>query len=909
MKRRFLAPEVIQTSQMDCGAAALTSLFTGLGIPISYGRLREACQTDVDGTSIDVLEDIAKSLGLDAGQTLWPLDYMMVPEVDAFPALLVTKDPVGAPHFVVAWRRIGQRIQLMDPARGRRWINFSTLRELAFTHRMPVRADAWRDWMESEEPALAFARRFARIGARSEGHHLVRTARSDPTWRSFAALDAALRMTQSLVSERAIARGAPAAALCASLFEQARNDVRSSDPESLDHAVVPSTYWSATPARPSPDGAPQVVLAGAVMVRVHGVRAERAPRPELSPELEAAIREPPVEPVRQLAAMLRQDGALAPAVLALSLLAASTGGALEALVLRSTLEVGRHLGVLAQRLSGMGVLLALLVLLLVLDLTFAGGVLRMGRRFEARLRVAFLTKIPRLHDRYFQSRPASDMAHRCHAIHPVRELPMLAGRLVRCVMDLLVTTAGLLWIDPESALPIALGAALSLVGPWLAQRALSERDLRVRSFDGALSRHYLDALLGLLPLRAHGAERALRRQHATTTLEWARAGFDRLRASVLVDALAQIVGSALAVYLVFDYLARTPEPAAMLLLLYWASSVPALGQEIASTARIYPSMRNRLLRLAEPLGALEEAESTNERGDAPEAGTPSPSPLRSRSRSRRAGAELRLCNVSVRASGHVILEGVDLAIPAGAHVAVVGPSGAGKSSLVGLLLGFYRPSSGEVLVDGVPLRGEHLGRVRAETAWVDPSVQLWNRSLLANLEYGSSPDHGAMMSTLEDADLLRLVERLPDGLQTELGEGGALVAGGEGQRVRIGRAMLRKSPRLVILDEAFRGLDRERRRALLARARARWKDATLLCVMHDVSETRTFDRVLVVERGQVHEDGAPEELLARPSSRYRAMLEAEAEVREQLWSGNGWRRWNVRRGRLETRSDDVRGEA
>src|SRR5581483_7356064 len=98
----------------------------------------------------------------------------------------------------------------------------------------------------------------------------------------------------------------------------------------------------------------------------------------------------------------------------------------------------------------------------------------------------------------------------------------------------------------------------------------------------------------------------------------------------------------------------------------------------------------------------------------------------------------------------------------------------------------------------------------------------------------------------EEADLDEVLARLPTGLQTRLGEGGALLSGGEGQRVRFGRAVVRGDARLVILDEAFRGLERPRRRALLERARARWRGATLLCITHDVEDTLTFDRVLVV---------------------------------------------------------------
>src|SRR5439155_4044962 len=114
-----------------------------------------------------------------------------------------------------------------------------------------------------------------------------------------------------------------------------------------------------------------------------------------------------------------------------------------------------------------------------------------------------------------------------------------------------------------------------------------------------------------------------------------------------------------------------------------------------------------------------------------------------------------------------------------------------------------------------------------------------------------------------DAELEPVIARLPEGLATRLGEGGGLVSGGEGQRVRVGRGYARRRARLVLLDEPFRGLDRESRRRQLAAARACWRDATLLCVTHDLAETQTFARVLVIDGGRIVEDGAPVQLAAR----------------------------------------------
>jgi ABC-type multidrug transport system fused ATPase/permease subunit len=215
------------------------------------------------------------------------------------------------------------------------------------------------------------------------------------------------------------------------------------------------------------------------------------------------------------------------------------------------------------------------------------------------------------------------------------------------------------------------------------------------------------------------------------------------------------------------------------------------------------------------------------------------------------------------------------------------------------LLGWHRPSHGDVLVEGHPLTGERQARLRNETAWVDPAVQLWNRSLLDNLRYGTSGvDPERIGEAVADAALQSVLERLPDGLQTRLGESGALVSGGEGQRVRLGRAFLRPGVRLAVLDEPFRGLDREHRRRLLQRARTLWSDATLLCITHDVGETLGFSRVLVLKDGRIVVDGEPAALARDPATHYAGLLALEDEVRDKLWTGPGWRRVWMRDGKL-----------
>jgi ATP-binding cassette subfamily B protein len=503
---------------------------------------------------------------------------------------------------------------------------------------------------------------------------------------------------------------------------------------------------------------------------------------------------------------------------------------------------------------------------------------------------------------------------------------------LRLCFELALTTAGLIWLDPTGAWAAVIVAVIALALPLTLQSRLTERDLRIRSHNGALSRFYLDAMLGLAPIRAHGAERAVRSEHESLLVEWMRASYDYLRAVVAAETVQSLIGFGLAAWLLFDHLSRAGASGGVLLMVYWALNLPALGQEIAMLAQQYPSQRNMTLRLLEPLGAPEEGAGEWESGEAgekafdrPTAISPTPPLPHSPTLPLLQGVELSFENVSVRAGGHLILDNFDLRIEAGSHVAVVGPSGAGKSSFVGLLLGWHRAADGRVTIDGEELTSRRLARLRRKTAWVDPAIQLWNRAFIDNLLYGNADCGSAPpavgsgadpqpairnpQSAIEMADLRRVLEKLPEGLQTRLGEGGGLVSGGEGQRVRFGRALMKADARLVILDEPFRGLDREKRRALLERAREFWRGATLLCVTHDVGETLDFDRVLVIDGGRIVEDAQAVELASRRDSLYRALLDDEEVVRAEMWASDEWRRLRVDGGRVseeETAAQNVR---
>ncbi|MBV8898120.1 MAG: ATP-binding cassette domain-containing protein [Acidobacteriaceae bacterium] len=860
--RSFFAPEVVQTSNLDCGPASLKSLLEGFSIPVSYGRLREACQTSLDGTSIDTMEFVAQKLGLDAEQIMLPLDHVCLPQANALPSIVVVKLASGLTHFVVLWRRHGHLLQLMDPATGRRWTSTQQFAKDLFEHTIEVPAADWRDFAVSAEFQAALQARLRGLGVSARaGNDLRKQACAQSDWHALAALDATVRVTQSLVESGAIKRGSEAQRFTGELL-QSRD-------------LIPARYWTVRESAEQ-DGTAQVLMRGAVLVRAKGRREVSIS--DAAPGIAEALQQKQASPGRELLRLLWQSGAASLGIVGLALAAAAAGTVIEALLFRTLFDISSELALAGQRMAAMGAVLLFGLALLLVEVPTFVKVARAGRQLENRLRVAFLRKIPRLADRYFQSRLTSDMAERSHSTHRLRHLPDLLRQLLRGVGELLATATGIIWLDPSATPFVLVATAAALVPAFSTQPLLAERDLRVRSHAAGLTRFYLDAMLGLVSIRAHGAEQNVRREHDTLLRHWADAALRLQRSVVTIEGIQLTAMFGLVAMLLLTRPLAGAEIGRALLLVYWALNLPSLGQDIAALARQYPYYRNLTLRLLEPLGAPEE-ETGGERTERVAALATAPA--------------IEFQHVHAEASGHKILDEINVQIAAGTHVAVIGPSGAGKSSFIGILLGWLKPSLGKVSIDGGPLNHDVL---RRSIAWVDPAVQLWNQPLLSNLIYGSDAAVGEVGPAIDTALLRQVLENLPDGLQTKLGEGGALVSGGEGQRVRLARGLLRRDVQLVLLDEPFRGLDREKRRELLDRARAFWRGRTMICITHDISETQVFDRALVMEHGQIVEDGCPRELAENHESRYAQLLAAERQTRTGLWGASWWRRIRIHSG-------------
>ena len=205
---------------------------------------------------------------------------------------------------------------------------------------------------------------------------------------------------------------------------------------------------------------------------------------------------------------------------------------------------------------------------------------------------------------------------------------------------------------------------------------------------------------------------------------------------------------------------------------------------------------------------------------------------------------------------------LNLELRAGETVGVVGSTGAGKTTLIRLLLRFAEPTNGKIEWAGAPIPQWDLERLRSSMALVAQHITLFPTSILENIRYGNpKANDEAVLEAARLAEVTEFVEALPSGWQTMVGEGGHRLSGGQRQRLAIARAVLKDAP-LLILDEATSAVDNETEAALQRSINKISKDRTAVIIAHRLSTVRNADRILVLDEGEVVEDGSHEDLVA-----------------------------------------------
>lgn len=240
-----------------------------------------------------------------------------------------------------------------------------------------------------------------------------------------------------------------------------------------------------------------------------------------------------------------------------------------------------------------------------------------------------------------------------------------------------------------------------------------------------------------------------------------------------------------------------------------------------------------------------------------------------------------------------ILQNASFVIPAGLKTAVVGPSGSGKSTILKLVFRFYDPQEGRILVNGIDIREYDLDSLRRAIGVVPQDTPLFNDTIWENVKFGRiDADNDEITRSIEKAHLAPLVHRLPNGLNTIVGERGLMISGGEKQRLAIARVLLKNSS-IMFFDEATSALDTHTEQALLRTIRSNFDrgSKTSVYVAHRLRTIADADKIVVLEEGRPREEGTHQQLLQRENSLYRELwdiqenldvLEEEMKIEQEM---------------------------
>lgn len=237
--------------------------------------------------------------------------------------------------------------------------------------------------------------------------------------------------------------------------------------------------------------------------------------------------------------------------------------------------------------------------------------------------------------------------------------------------------------------------------------------------------------------------------------------------------------------------------------------------------------------------------------------------------------EFRNVSFSYEGSAERVLKNVSFTLKKGSITALMGRSGAGKTTIADLLLGFLVPTGGQILIDGIPLTGENLPGWRHALGYIPQEPLILNASVRENLQrFHPDATQEQMEEALKKAQAWTVVESLPNGLDTILGDEGVRLSGGERQRIVLARVLLGR-PRLIIMDEATSAMDYESETAVRSAIHDLKGQVTILIIAHRLATVRTAQRALVLEQGIITENGTLQELAGNPSGYLNKLLYIE----------------------------------
>ncbi len=522
-----------------------------------------------------------------------------------------------------------------------------------------------------------------------------------------------------------------------------------------------------------------------------------------------------------------------------------------------------------------GVMIAVVATIAVASAARFYTVVTLGERIVADLRAAVFSRLTELDPAFFDRSKSGELVSRLTA--DATQVKSAFGVSVSMALRnslLFLGALGMMVVTSPKLSGLVIAAIPLIVLPLVfSGRAVQRRSRAAQDRLADASAYAAEAVGAVRTMQAFGMERATAQRFADAVEEAYRAARDSsvarawLTGGVIFLISASIVG--ILWWGAQDVLAGEMTSGRLSqFVLYAVFAASALGQ----LSEVYGEL-SAAAGAAERLGEILAAESAI-------AAPPSPLPMPGRAAGTIALEEVRF---SYPTRDSQSLGGITLRVGAGERVALVGPSGAGKSTVFQLLLRFYDPQAGRVLIDGHDLREIDPVELRRRIALVPQDPVIFMGTLAENIRYGRPEASDAEVRRAAAlASAAEFADALPNGFETQIGERGVTLSGGQRQRVAIARAILKDAP-ILLLDEATSALDAESERAVQDALDRLMRDRTTLVIAHRLATVRSADRILVMEAGRIVEEG-PHEALVRQGGLYSrlAALQFEAEpLREE----------------------------
>jgi ATP-binding cassette subfamily B protein len=487
-----------------------------------------------------------------------------------------------------------------------------------------------------------------------------------------------------------------------------------------------------------------------------------------------------------------------------------------------------------------------------------------GRKVDLGLIAGFARHILSLPMSFFEMRQVGEILSRVNDAAKVREA--ISGATLTAAVDgvIVVFTTTILWMyDTNLALVATLFVPLWIITVVVHHPATRRRSREAMEEAATLSAHMVEDISGVETIKAYGAQRARAEEGEHRLVRLVQSIFRLQKLSLSMTAVGAMIGG-LAGIVILWYGGHRVIAGALTIgeLMFFYTLLGYMLEPLQRLATVNLQIQDALVAVDRLFQVMDlKTEPLDER----------------KAKFDRITSGIELASVSFRYGCRSnVLEDLNLRIPAGATVAIVGESGCGKSTLLKLLMRFYDPTAGQVLVDGVDLRDFDLGSLRSRIGIVSQEPFIVNGTLRENIALGA-PDAALndIIAAARAAGLEEFITRLPDRYETMLGERGANLSGGERQRLAIARAILRK-PALLIFDEATSHLDTTTERAIQENLRGVFADKTVLLVAHRLSTIREADLIYVMHQGRVVEQGDHHTLMAA-GGRYAQLWRSQTE--------------------------------